>query len=373
MINLMQLRGYRPLFFDRGRRMQKKKICRHIITLLMLACLSENVFADEIALQANHPQRYVVKKGDTLWGISGKFLKNPWQWPKIWKMNRSEIKNPHWIYPGDTIVLNMVNGQPQLALERGTVMLNPDVRIEDLSAKEGIKALPPSVIGPFLTQPLLVENEEMENAPRIIGGQDGRLVLSPGTRVYIDSIKEGAGLNWDVYRPGAPFVDPDTKEVLGTEANYLGDVKVARYGEPATADVVRAKEEIFTKDRLVLAPEEFRDGFVPHAPENQVKGRILRIYGGVGETGPNYVVTINLGKRDGMEPGHVLAIDRYGKTIKVSDMKNADGSVKKDGEVKLPDERVGLLMIFRTFERVSYGLVMNSSDSIHELDAVHTP
>ncbi len=382
---------------------------RHIITLLVLACLSLNANAEDIQLQKNHPDRYVVVKGDTLWGISGKFLKDPWQWPKVWKMNRAQIKNPHWIYPGDVIVLDKSGASPQLRLLRETVTLEPGVRIEPLE-KEAIHTIAPSVIDPFLSQPLLIENGKLDDAPRIISGQDNRVILSPGTRVYINNIQEGEGVHWDIYRPGEALRDPDTNEVLGTEAIYLGDVNIARYGAPATGDIVKAKEEIFAKDRLVVAPDEFKSSFVPHAPEADIRGRIMRIYGGVAEGGPNTVVSINRGKNDGLEEGHVLAISRYGKVIRDPEYKDQasnkvvaeekklkqlnfdvttgpDGKkivnfekeppqtkvVLEPGQVKLPDERVGLLMIFRTFDRVSYGLIMSASDAIYTLDSVHTP
>ncbi len=364
----------------------KKLIHRHIITLLALACLSTSAFAEGIQLQKNHPDQYTVVKGDTLWGISGKFLKDPWQWPKVWKMNRAEIKNPHWIYPGDVIVLDNSGATPQLRLLHETITLQPGVREEPL-ASEAIQTISPSVITPFLSQPLLIENGQLDSSPRIIGNQENRVILSPGTRVYVNELKEGEGTHWNIYRPGEALTDPDSKEVLGTEAIYLGDLNVARYGAPATGDIVRAKEEIFTKDRLVISPDEFKSSFVPHAPDKEIRGRIMRIYGGVAEGGPNTVVSINRGEADGLEAGHVLAISRYGRVIEDSEFKKSDAATKapaetsnasvevalKPGEVKLPDERVGLLMIFRTFDRVSYGLIMNATDAIYTLDAVHTP
>ena len=382
---------------------------KRIITLLVLSCLSLSSFADEIALQKNYPERYVVVKGDTLWGISAKFLKDPWQWPKVWEMNRAEIKNPHLIYPGDVVALDYSSGAPQLRLMHETVTLRPGV-IEEPLAKEAIHTIAPSVIGPFLSQPLLIENGQLDSAPRIVSAQENRLVLSPGTRIYVNNIKDGSSTHWNVYRPGEQLTDPDTKEVLGTEAIYLGDVNIARFGAPATADIVRAKEEIFTKDRLVVSADEFKSSFVPHAPEALINGRIMRIYGGVAEAGPNTVVSINRGKRDGLEEGHVLAINRYGRIIKDPEYKPTDSNkvvpeqknlkelnldvytgpdgkkvvnLAKDpvkaktalapNELKLPDERVGLLMIFRTFDRISYGLIMSSSDAISALDSVQTP
>jgi LysM domain len=395
---------YFAAIFDRGHVMKKR-----IITLLVLSCLSLNVFADEIALQKNAPERYVVQKGDTLWGISGKFLKDPWQWPKVWRMNRGEIKNPHRIYPGDVVALDNSSGSPRLKLIRETVVLQPGAVVEPLDV-EAIQTISPSVITPFLSQPLLIENGQLDNSPRIISGPDNRVILSPGARVYINDIKNGAGTHWNIYRPGEQLTDPDTREVLGTEAIYLGDVDIARYGAPATGDIVRAKEEIFAKDRLVVSQDEFKSSFVPHAPEKLINGRIMRIYGGVAEGGPNTVVSINRGKKDGLEEGHVLAIKRYGKVITDPEYKDpksnqvtpqekklkelnfdvytgSDGKkvvnfekdvkqtnvVLQPGQVKLPDERVGLLMVFRTFDKISYGLIMNSTDAVYTLDAVQTP
>ncbi len=374
---------------------------KRIITLLVISCLSFNINAgtngDAVQLQKNAPERHVVVKGDTLWGISGKFLKDPWLWPKVWRMNRSEIKNPHLIYPGDVVVLDTSSGSPQLKLVRETVVLEPGI-IEEPLAEEAIQTISPSVITPFLSQPLLIENNQLDDSPRIISGPDNRVVLSPGTRVYINDIKEGAGTYWNVYRPGEQLIDPDTREVLGTEAIYLGDVDIARYGAPATGDIVRAKEEIFTKDRLIVSQDEFKSSFVPRAPDAEINGRIMRIYGGVAEGGPNTVVSINRGKNDGLEEGHVLAIKRYGKVIVDPEYKdsksnkatpeelNSEATTAENGrdvkqtklalqpgQVKLPDERIGLLMVFRTFDKVSYGLIMNASDSVHTLDAVQTP
>lgn len=351
-----------------------------IITLLVFCCACFKANADELQLQKNHPERYVVVKGDTLWGISGRFLKNPWLWPKIWNMNRAEIKNPHWIYPGDVVVLDIRNGKPQLRLLRETVTLQPGTIIEPLD-KQPIQSIAPSIITPFLSQPLLIENGQLDGAPRIIAGQDNRVILSPGTRIYISDLPQNQGTNWFVYRPGEALIDPDTQAVLGTEATYLGDARIAKFGTPATGEITRAKEEIFSKDRLISAPDVYETNFVPHAPEVNVKGRIIKIYGGVLEGGPSSVVSINRGKLEGLEIGHVLAISRYGRIITDPEFKkNSDKKITKvnnvtlaPGQIKLPDERVGLLMIFKTFDHVSYGLVMEATDSIITLDAVHNP
>ncbi|MEQ1488056.1 MAG: LysM peptidoglycan-binding domain-containing protein [Methylotenera sp.] len=354
---------------------------RHIITLLTFCCISLTAIAQEIALNNNHPDSYTVVKGDTLWGISGKFLKDPWQWPKVWKLNRAQIKNPHLIYPGDVVFLDMSSGSPQLRLSRDGVTLQPGI-VEESLDKTAISTIPLSVIAPFLNQPLIIEKNQLAASPRIIAGQDDRVVLSPGTRVYIKDIKDGDPLDWYVYRPGDTLTDPDTKEILGVEANYLGDAKITKYGDPASADIVKAKEEIFTKDRLVPIADSVATNFVPHAPDAQVSGRILRVYGGVAEAGPQSIVSISRGAANGIEVGHVLAINRYGRVIKDPeyDKKTAVKKVTVAGElklepgmIKLPDERIGLLMVFRVFDRVSYGLIMQASQPINTLDSVNTP
>lgn len=352
---------------------------RHIITLLMFCCISFNVNAQVVALKSDHPDRHVVVKGDTLWGISAKFLKDPWQWPSIWKLNRAQIKNPHWIYPGDVIVLDMSSGTPQLRLLRETVTLQLGA-VEEPLDKTAISTIQLKAIVPFLNQPLVIEKDQLDKSPRIIAGQDNRVVLSPGTRVYINKIEEGGNLNWYVYRPGDNLVDPDTKKLLGIEAIYLGDTKITKYGEPASADITKAKEEIFVKDRLVPTGDEVVTNFVPHAPDSAISGRIIKVYGGLAEAGPQSIVSISRGTKDGIEVGHVLAINRYGNVIKdpeyvkekgAKNTKSASGL--EPGMVKLPDERIGLLMVFRVFENVSYALIMQASQPINTLDVVTTP
>lgn len=380
---------------------------RPIITLLVICGISLPLNAQEVELNKNHPERHVVVKGDTLWGISGQFLKDPWQWPKVWRLNRAEIKNPHLIYPGDVVVLDNSGKTPRLRVLHETVTLDPHA-VEEQTDKAAISTIPLSVINPFLHQPLVIEKDQLVKSPRILAAQDNRVVLSPDTRVYIKGINEGDALNWHVYRPGQNLVDPDTKEVLGVEAHYLGDAKLVKYGDPASADIVKAKEEIFAQDRLVAMGDEVTTNFVPHAPEANINGRIIHVYGGVAEGGPESIVTLNRGAADGIEVGHVLAINRYGRIIKDPeyrasaeeqkpklkevnlDVKTApDGSkivnfkktpteldgkpILPPGMVKLPDERVGLLMVFRVFDRVSYALVMQASQPVYESDTVTTP
>lgn len=375
---------------------------KYIITLLMLCCLALPSQADEVQLRPDHPERYVVVKGDTLWDISARFLKSPWLWPKIWEMNREEIKNPHWIYPGDVVVLDTSSGQPRLRLLRETVTLQPGVREEPLE-KEPIPTIAPNVIAPFLSQPLVIEENALADAPTIVAGQENRVVLSPGVRIYISKIEENAGALWNIYRPGKALIDPDTGETLGIEAVYLGDARVRKFGEPATAEIVRAKEEIFTDDKLVPAPETLQANFVPRAPDSNIEGRIISIYGGVAEAGRSAIVTLNRGSVDGLEAGHVLAIYREGDIIprpgselaskpdpfrekdyaipdpiqtpaeQVSETEQPAKPELDPSLLKLPDERIGLLMVFRTFDQVAYALVMQAAEPVNVLDLVQTP
>lgn len=377
---------------------------RHIITLLICCCISLSLNAQTITVKNNHPERYTVKQGDTLWDISAKFLRDPWQWPAIWNLNKSEIKNPHLIYPGDVIVFDTVDGKPTLRLLRETVLghgsigshtttstpgntvnLEPSVEIEPLN-KVAISTIRLSSIMPFLNQPLIIEKDQLNSAPRIIAGQDDRVILSPATRIYVRGIPDSADLDWHIYRQGELLVDPETKTHLGYEAIYLGDAKLTQYGDPATAKITKAKEEIFAKDRLIAINNNVQTNFMPHAPEHAIQGRIINIYSGVSEAGQGSIVSINRGTENGVEVGHVLAIKHLGRMINdgsiEADMsfslKNIFSSDKKTQKratnmVKLPDERAGLMMIFRTFKNVSYGLIMQTEQSVNQFDAVANP
>ena len=358
-----------------------------IIPVLLLCCAALLAHAEDVKLKDGHPDRYVVVKGDTLWAIAGRFLKDPWRWPEVWKMNRTQIRNPHWIYPGDVVVLDTSSGTPELRLLHETLTLQAEAHEEAL-AKTAIPAIAPSVIAPFLAQPLVVDEGSMKTAPSIIAAEEGRILLGAGHKAYTSRIDEEEGGNWQIYQQGDALTDPDSKKVLGFEAVYLGDARVTRFGDPATLEITRSKQEARKGDKLVKMPTELMNSFVPHAPEGKASGRIMSIFGGMEEAGRNSIVTINRGKADGMEQGHVLAIDRRGATLprpsnpiehvpRTSISRDSEGkpslNLVKDAPIQLPDERIGLLMVFRTFEHVSYALVMQSEQPIHPLDNVHTP
>jgi hypothetical protein len=363
---------------------------------------ASKVASDGIALSEltpNAPDSHTVKRGDTLWAISKLFLKSPWRWPELWGMNMAEIKNPHLIYPGQTLYLDKSNGRARLTSQRGgannleTVKLSPRTRISSLP-DDSIPTLQNSLIEPFLTEPIIVEEATLQAAPRFVATQEGRVLLSEGDRAYARSA-DGASLSTDagkprdfrVFRNATALKDPGTGEILGYEAQYVGRAKLIRgesvssvrgveikAGEtapteiiPATLDIVRTKEEIRTGDRLLPEPPLELLTYAPRAPANTVEARIVSVYGSaVANVAQNQVVVINRGTKDGMERGHVLAIQTNGERV-------VDKTGASFQDIKLPDERNGLLMVFRPFERVSYALVLNATQAVRVGDWLINP
>jgi hypothetical protein len=348
-----------------------------IIAVLAAAFAATPLMAQqpaEAGLQENAPDRYVVVKGDTLWSISAKFLKDPWRWPEMWKLNKDEVKNPHLIYPGDVIVLDRSGGQPQLRIAMGdTVKLEPRIRAEDTS-REAIPSIPPRIIEPFLSRPLVIEPDGLNNAPRIIAAQADRVYLGSGDVAYVSGIQDAKmDSTWQIYRPGKPIVDPASRTTLGYEAVFLGDGKVTRIGEPATIRIFGAQQEIGKGDRLVASGPLVLNNYAPHAPGSAIQGQIIGTRDALGETGPQNVVTLNKGRKDGLEPGHVLALLRLGRIATETKADPKWFRRNKVESVKLPDERYGLVFVFRAFDRVSYALVMSASRPVQINDVVTTP
>ena len=339
-----------------------------------------------LQLAEDAPGTYVVVKGDTLWDISGRFLKEPWRWPEIWNMNRDQIKNPHWIYPGDVIKLSFdANGNPLLSMAFGggaggdDARLQPKVRVDSLA--QAIPSIPSRVIAPFLSLPLVIENGALANAPRIIASDDERVVIGAGNIAYALGLQQSQGTKWQIYRPGKTLKN-SAGEVLGYEANYLGEAKVLRFGESSTIEILRSTQEITRGDRLTPTMDTAVPSYSPHSPSSNVSGAIISILNGV-DTGAQYsIVAIDLGKRDGMEVGHVLATLTKGATVSVIDPLGQanqlastapDSATPSSGTVKLPDERNGLVFVFRVFEKVSYALVMSTRRPTQLGDVVKTP
>ena len=330
------------------------------ISLLLASLMSLSSYADELRLQDNAPTRYTVVKGDTLWDISGRFLKDPWKWPQIWGMNKAEIKNPHWIYPGDVVVLDTSGATPRLSLVKSnsghTVKLSPKVRgtvIDDA----GILPIPASAINAFINQPFVMEKGALDSAPRILSAEEDRMVLGGGDQAFATS--DGSKTtNWKILRPGKALIDPDTKEVLGYEVEYLGEARTIVEGNPQRILITAASQEIEAKDRLKSTDETYSFRYVPHAPSGVINGKVISAYGGLAEAGQYTTIVINKGQRDGLEEGNVLAVYKNGGKV--------------DG-VTLPDTRSGLIMVYRVFAKVSYALVMQTNRPVNLLDFVRNP
>jgi hypothetical protein len=377
---------------------------RKAIISLILLITPALVAAQPAALQEGAPERYTVQRGDTLWGISGRYLKEPWRWPELWKMNQEQLKNPHLIYPGDTLVLDRSSGEPRLSLvQLDTTKLGPRIRSEP-SASSAVPSILPSVIEPFLSKPLIVGENELDAAPRIVATADDRVTLGPGDRAFVQGITREKGNQWQIFRRGDPLVDPDNNQILGYEAIYLGEAQVVQHGNVTTIEITKSVQEIYRNDRLLpLGKQTPVFAYVPQPPASPVKGRIISTYGGLQETGPLSIVTLSKGSRDGLQVGTVLAIERSQTSARYSQRtaplfgrEGPSGSdaprtyysekippratLMERGEVitnkdiaQLPDQRYGLVMVFRTFDRASYALVMEASRPVTVADYVTNP
>lgn len=334
-----------------------------IIPLILALGLSLPVFADTLALRDDAPQRYVVKRGDTLWDIAGRYLTSPWQWPQLWQMNRAEISNPHWIFPGDTLYMDMVDGKPRLRLDNSAprvVKLSPEVRTEDLDS--AIPTIQARVIEPFLRRPLLIEDQNTYlQSPKIIAGPDNRVILTTNDHAYSQGL-DAAG-RWQAYRLGRTIIDPDSGEQLGYEATYSGDLSVDKLDQVSTLTVHKIAEEVLVGDHLLKSMPTPVSNYIPHEPPATLQGRIINSYAGVNEIGQQFNVLINRGARDGVEVGHVFGIYRASRIIKGDDKQ----------ALALPSEKVGRLIVFRVFNKAAYGLVLGATQPILPADRIALP
>ncbi len=338
-----------------------KKILLALLGAGLIALSS--IAADHSPFNDDIPERYTVQRGDTLWDISDHFLKDPWLWPEIWYVN-PQIKNPHLIYPGDVIKMVYLDGKPRLTLERNrNVKLTP--QIKELPHGDAISAIPLDVVNSFLSRNQVLDDDDLEGIPYVVAGSERRLLTGEGDDFYARG-EFGETNAYGVYRIGDEYRDPETREVLGIRAKDVGAAKIKRVnGEVATLGTTRSEEEIRIGDRLLPHEERRIDSiFYPSAPENGVEGVILAVEGGVSQVGRLDVVAVNLGQREGLEVGNVLAIYKLGETV----TDRVEG-----GRIKLPDERSGLLMVFRTFEKMSYGLVLEADRPLAVNDKVMNP
>lgn len=324
------------------------------------------VWADTLQLQDQVPDRYVVVKGDTLWDIAGHFLKQPWRWPQIWQLNKEEIKNPHWIYPGDVIVLDRSGAAPRLRLLRneklgtgGEVKLSPQIRASALS--QAAPSISPAAMDPFLKRPQIIDSETFAKAPRVAAAHENRVVFGTGDVVYAVNLPAKQGEIWQVFRDGKNLQDPETKKVIGHEVNYLGDVRVEAEGDVTTLRIISAKEEIMLGNRLMRAQEKIFINYSPRLPEQAVDGKIVSTYGAVDDAGPFTTVVINRGAAHGLEVGNVLFTYKKGVPIK-----------REHGEPQrvTPPVKSSNLFVYRVFPSLSYGLLLDTTLPVNVGDEV---
>lgn len=349
-----------------------------------------------LELRENAPDRYVVQKGDTLWGISNRFLKEPWRWPEFWRFNNDQIRNPHLIYPGQVIVLDRFN--TRIAIDD---RVKPRVRT-DATQGDAIPSIPANVIEPFLSRPLVIQPGALDSTPQIVASEEGRYNLGAGGRAYVEGIApENRERSWQIYRPGRPLIDPETKEILGIEVIHVGSARLVRAAEPqnarpSTVIIERAQLEVTPGDRLLPSEPPRLVQYMPRAPQREIFSQVISIYGGRGEeswlgsnldenridvadydsrreAGPLQIISLNRGTRDGVEVGHVLSLNRA--TVVKNDRSIGEYYLGKPrpSDLRLPEERYGLVFVFRTFERVSYGLIVQAQRTVVPGDHARKP
>ena len=398
---------------------------KKIILYSLLLGLPAICVADTVAVKPDHPESYVVQKGDTLWDISGKFLQHPWLWPQVWEAN-PQIENPHFIYPGDIVSLQYKDGTPILSIARAGrdksgryVRLSPSVRTYE--KEQAIPTIPIDSIKQFLMRPLVVTDTEMEDWPYVVSSYDEHLISGSGSNIYARGIPEDAsGKRYAIYRKGKPYVNyrKDKDAILGYEALYVADAVVEKSGDPASLHVPRSNREILAGDRLAIESEEdVSANFIPKSPAQEVSGNVISVIDGVSQIGQFQVVVLDMGSAQGLEVGNVLGVFQSGKIVKdyiatqarekeedanrlkaqyedtstfdrgvsnvandIRDTKRAFDKTDLVGylgrpntqpeEVELPAEYAGVLMVFRIFDSISYALVMETVSAIHIDDTV---
>jgi hypothetical protein len=336
-----------------------------------------------VPIAPDAPSSYTVQKGDTLWAIASKFLSKPWYWPEIWYLN-TDIKNPHLIYPGDTLRLVYdAQGNPHLVLQRGDVVrLSPQMRPSDI--RTAIPALPYEVVAAFMSKPSVISKEDAATLPYITGFNDGHVAGGVTDAAYVRGLHEApVGTRFHAVHLGKALKDPETGDFLGYEGIYTGVVRLDRWSAGTEKNdfskltIVESGRETMAGDRIVTPPTELALDFVPHPPAHPVTGKLVAVMDGVNLVGPYEVVVINRGTEAGLEPGNVLEIFAHGDTIKDRGHGGITGSQEFNAltmpSVRLPDERAGTFMVFKAYENLSYGLVLNLHHPAHTGDVVKTP
>lgn len=331
-------------------------------------------------LNPSAPKSYTVKRGDTLWGIASMFLKDPWLWPEVWYIN-PQVQNPHLIYPGDTLALAYgKDGKPMVRLEQGgAARLNPRLRSSPLDG--AIPTIPYSTIAAFLSRPSILTSEQIRSAPHVVAFRDEHVVAGTGHEVYIADLNATANSRYSVVHVGDELRDPDDNKVVGYQGIYTATALVSKPGNPTKALLIDTARETLQGDKVLAADLDVPLNFMLRAPRNDVHGRIISVIEGTQLIGQYQIVVINRGKRHGIDAGHVLAVDQAGGVVRDVYGRNSTGFAHYLGgagtafapRVKLPDERAGTLLVFKSFDRVSYGLIIGASTAIHVQDVVHNP
>jgi LysM domain len=352
--------------FNQDTGTQKMKTKSLSVCLLLVTLLFSGWLQAAVELNEDVPQTYIVKKGDTLWGISGMYLQEPWLWPELWDVN-PQIDNPHLIYPGDELYLVWIDGQPRLRLRRGRdVKLSPTVRVTPLDL--AIPAIPLDQIGPWLLGHRILDANSLNHSAYVVAGDQGHLLSAPGDKVYGRGPFPDGERAYGIFRTGDTYVDPITEELLGYQAKDIGNAKMlsSNRAEITELEVTRITEEVRISDRLLPLEERIIDAtFHPRAPGTDLTDAyMIAVDGGVTQIGELSIVVINKGKRDGLESGHVVAVYQTGEKI-------FDKVAKEN--VQLPDSRAGLAMVFDTFEKASYAIILKASRPLKVMDKVKNP
>jgi len=346
-------------------------IFKRVAAFLMLA-LSSSLMAQSVAINPDHPDRYTVIKGDTLWDISGKFLRDPWRWPQVWK-NNPEIKNPHLIYPGDTIYLTYQDGRAVLNIDRladsdsGVVKLSPKIHSEPM-ASIPVPTIPMELVRPFLTKSRVVSERELGYSGYIVANQEGNLISDVDDVIYARDLTFAETKDYMILRQGKAYFHPDDPErEVGYQATYVGVAQLLDAADPSTLRVIESDREILSGDRLLpLIPEADLSELMPRSPDELLEGYILGLVDGVAKIGRHQVVILSLGEIDGAQVGHVLNVLKSGRVV-------VDHYSEQKEKVLLPESISGNAMIFRVFEAASYALIMDAYKEMDIYDKVMTP
>ena len=316
-----------------------------------------------VPLADGHPNEYVVQVGDTLWDIAATFLKDPWFWPEIWYVN-PDIENPHLIYPGDVLGLIYIDGQARITNVRAsTYRMSPQARVTPLS--EAVSSIPYEDVAAFLSSGVVLEKGQADSLPYLLDTRGDHLIASAGNEIYVRGIDgDVPSTRYNIVHVGEAMIDPDDNRLIGYHGIMIGEGSLRRTGDPATVALTSSKQEATIGDRLLPASVDVPLNFFPRAPSSNIEGRIIHVVGGVTQIGQYQVVVMNRGSGNGLSVGDVLSVFQTGKVVK---------DRIAGGEVQLPDEQAGTVMVFKTYDRISYGLVMEATDAIHIHDAIRNP